>query len=266
MIRGVSGPNQLTIEQLAAQSGMSVRNIRAHQARGLLAPPEVRLRVGYYGPAHVAQLRLIRRLQEQGFNLGAIKRLLDDETPTAERLARCERALTGSPDSETPQTLTVGELGRRFAVSPSEAPRALARAQRLGVLVAAGEGRFRAPSPSLLAVAEQVVARGVSLDGALAVFEELVRQCDAVSAAFVSLFMREVWQPFQRAGRPLERWPEIDESIERLLPLATDALLAIFAPRMSAQIETAFGAVMRRELLGQPPGSDDDDHEVSGGL
>ena len=46
MIRGVSAPNQLTIEQLAAQSGMSVRNIRAHQARGLLAPPEVRLRVG----------------------------------------------------------------------------------------------------------------------------------------------------------------------------------------------------------------------------
>jgi hypothetical protein len=35
---------------------------------------------------------------------------------------------------------------------------------------------------------------------------------------------------------------------------------------MSAQIETAFGALMRREVLGQPPGSDDDDHELSGGL
>jgi DNA-binding transcriptional MerR regulator len=266
MIRRVPPGNQLTIEQLAAQSGMSVRNIRAHQARGLLAPPEVRLRVGYYGPAHIAQLRLIRQLQEQGFNLGGIKRLLDDETRTAERLARFERALTSSPDAEAPQTLTVAELGRRFAVSPEEASRVLARAQRLGVLVAAGEDRFRAPSPTLLAVAEQVVARGVSLDGALAVFEELARQCDAVSSAFVSLFMREVWEPFQRAGMPLERWPEIDESIERLRPLATDALLAIFGQRMSAQIETAFGALMRREVLGQPPGSDDDDHELSGGL
>ena len=46
--------NVLTIEQLAAASGMSVRNIRSHQARGLLAPPEVRLRVGYYGLEHVA--------------------------------------------------------------------------------------------------------------------------------------------------------------------------------------------------------------------
>jgi len=61
--------SDLTIEQLAARSGMSVRNIRAHQARGLLAAPEVRLRVGYYGPEHVAQLRLIRELQADGFNL-----------------------------------------------------------------------------------------------------------------------------------------------------------------------------------------------------
>jgi DNA-binding transcriptional MerR regulator len=174
---------QLTIEQLAAQSGMSVRNIRAHQARGLLAPPEVRLRVGYYGPAHIAQLRLIHRLQEQGFNLGGIKRLLDDEAGTAERLARFERTLTRSPDSEAPQTLTVAELGRRFAVSSHEAPRVLARAQRLGVLIAVGKDRFQAPSPSLLAVAEQVVARGVSLDAALTVFEELARRCDAASAA-----------------------------------------------------------------------------------
>lgn len=79
---------ELTIEQLAAQSGMSVRNIRAHQARGLLEPPEVRLRVGYYGPDHVIRLRLIRDLQDEGFNLAGIKRLLDDRQGTAERLAR----------------------------------------------------------------------------------------------------------------------------------------------------------------------------------
>jgi DNA-binding transcriptional MerR regulator len=160
---------------------VSVRNIRAHQARGLLAPPEVRRRVGYYGPAHITQLRLIRQLQEQGFNLGGIKLLLDDETGTAERLARFEQALTTSPDAEAPQTLTAAELGRRFAVSAEQAQGVLARAQRLGLLVAAGQDRYEAPSPSLLAVAEHVVARGVSLDGALVVFDELARHCDAVS-------------------------------------------------------------------------------------
>ena len=85
--------NDLTIEQLAAQTGMSVRNIRAHQARGLLAPPEVRMRVGYYGPEHVAQLRQIRELQDEGFNLNGIKRLLEDQQGTAERLLHFKRSL-----------------------------------------------------------------------------------------------------------------------------------------------------------------------------
>ncbi len=232
---------ELTIEQLAAQSGMTVRNIRAHQARGLLAPPEVRLRVGYYSAEHLAQLRLVRDLQADGFNLAGIKRLLDDSNGTAERLARFRQALTEPPHAERPQTLTIAELGRRFRVPAADAPRVLARAERLGVLVRVGPDRYQAPSPSLLEVAEQVVARGVSLDGALAVFEEIEQHCDAVSIAFVKVFMREVWQPFHQAGMPAERWSELEDSIDRLRPLATEALLAIFGRRMSAQIKAAFG-------------------------
>ncbi len=238
-------PTDLTIEQLAAQSGMTVRNIRAHQARGLLASPEVRLRVGYYGPEHVAQLKLIRDLQDDGFNLAGIKRLLDDTNGTAERLARFRHALTEPPNAERPQTLSVSELGRRFRVAAKDAPGVLARAERLGVLVRAGEDRYEVPSPSLLAVAERVGERGVSLDAALAVFEAIEAPCDAVSASFVKLFMDDVWEPFQRAGMPLERWSEIEQSIEQLRPLATEALVAIFGQRMSAQIEAAFGELTR---------------------
>jgi len=247
-------PCDLTIEQLAARSGMSVRNIRAHQARGLLAAPEVRLRVGYYGSEHVAQLKLIRELQADGFNLAGIKRLLDGTEGTAQRLERFRQALTEPPNAERAQTLSLAELGRRFRVAPEEAPRVLARAQRLGVLVPAGPDRYLAPSPALLAVAEQVVGRGVSLDGALEVFEEIERHCDAVSGSFVHLFMREVWQPFQRAGMPVGQWTEIEESIDRLRPLAADALLAIFGRRMSVQIEVAFGQLLTGLTGEEQPG------------
>ncbi len=41
-------------------------------------------------------------------------------------------------------------------------------------------------------------------------------------------------------------WPEIEEAIERLRPLASDALLAIFQQRMGGQIEPAFGDITRR--------------------
>src|SRR6202007_741213 len=113
---GTDSPNQLTIEQLSAQSGMTVRNIRSHQARGLLAPPEVRVRVGYYGPDHLAQLRLIRDLQDEGFHLAGIKRLLDDSQGTAERLMRFKESLAASHE-EPRDLVTLAELGRRFRVS-----------------------------------------------------------------------------------------------------------------------------------------------------
>jgi hypothetical protein len=80
-----ASPNTLTIEQLAAASGMTVRNIRSHQARGLVSPPEVRVRVGYYGPEHREQLRVIQDLQAAGFNLRGIKRLFSIAAELAER-------------------------------------------------------------------------------------------------------------------------------------------------------------------------------------
>ena len=222
---------------------------------GCSTPPEVRLRVGYYGPEHVAQLQLIQDLQDDGFNLAGIKRLLDDDQ--ADRRSGWPAfARRSTRPRRRPQTLTVAELGRRFRVSAEEAPEVLARAETLGVLVTAGEGRYEVPSPSLLAVAEQVVARGVSLDEALTVFKQVELHCDAVSAAFVTLFMREVWEPFQAAGMPTDRWAEIDATIERLRPLATEALVAIFGQRMSAQIDAAFGQLTRRLA---PPAADTPD-------
>lgn len=166
----------LTIEQLAAATGMTVRNIRAHQARGLLAPPEVRLRVGYYGREHVAQLKLIRDLQADGFNLAGIKRLLDDTPATVERLARFREALAAARATEPSQELTRAELGRRFRVTAADATRVLARAERLGVLVPVGNDHYEVPSPSLLAVAERVVEHGIAIEDALGVFEAIFDQ------------------------------------------------------------------------------------------
>src|ERR671929_1691960 len=83
----------LTVEQLASETGMSVRNIRNHQSRGLLPPPEVRARVGYYGAEHVARLRLIQELQANGYNLAAIKHLLSRSGGSAEDVLGFARAL-----------------------------------------------------------------------------------------------------------------------------------------------------------------------------
>jgi DNA-binding transcriptional MerR regulator len=234
---------ELTIDQLAQQTGMSVRNIREHQARGLLPPPEVRARIGYYGPEHTDRLRLIQELQAEGFNLKGIQRLLEDAHGVTDRLVAVRRAVTEPFETEQPQVFTVAELEQRFGPGNAEATE---RAVKLGALIPLGDDRFEAPSPSLIDAAEEVVSRGVSLKTALAVLGQMERSSKEVARSFVRLFLKEVWKPFADAGYPEERWDEVIESIERLRPIASRALLASFQATMTREVQDAFGKELAR--------------------
>ena len=238
--------DDLTIEQLAHESGMSVRNIRNHQTRGLLPPPDVRARTGYYGRRHVERLRLIQEMQAEGFNLGAIERLLGEDGAWAERLTGLRRAISAPLESETPEIVTLAELEERFGPTGKDA-RVLLKAQKLGVLINLGNGTFELPSPGLLRAAEEVVARGVPLAEALSVIEKVRRNTESVARGFVRLFMEQIWKPFDEAGQPDDRWPEITESIERLRPLSTEALTAVFRQTMAAEVERAFGKALEHQ-------------------
>jgi DNA-binding transcriptional MerR regulator len=67
----------MTVTELAEVVGMTPRNVRAYQSRGLLYPPVISGRVAHYSAAHVARLHLIASLQREGFTLAAIKRIVD---------------------------------------------------------------------------------------------------------------------------------------------------------------------------------------------
>jgi DNA-binding transcriptional MerR regulator len=236
--------SRLTIEQLAAESGMTVRNIRAHRARGLLPPPDVRDRIGYYGPEHVARLRLILQMQSDGFNLRAIGRLLEETHGHPDQLLNLKQAVIAPFETEQPQVFTVAELRERFGEQADA--QALQRGLQIGLLVALGEDRYEAPMPSLLDAAEEVVKRGVPLQHALTVVSRLRDQCKAVAREFVRLFLEDVWKPFAADGYPHERWSEVTESIERLRPLSSQALLAAYQLTMSQEVEKAFGRELER--------------------
>ena len=133
----------------------------------------------------------------------------------------------------------------------------LAEAERLGVLVPAGDGRFQVPSPSLVAIAQEVVGRGISLRSALSILEDIDRHCESVSRSFVELFLHEIWKPFAQADMPPERLPEIEHAVARLGPVASEALMAIFQRRLSEQIEGAFKEIARRLSERTPDGEED---------
>jgi len=240
----MSGSRQLTVEQLANETGMSVRNIRNHQSRGLLPPPEVRARIGYYDDEHVTRLRLIQEMQAQGFKLTAIKRLIGEHGESVDQFVGLKRAVTAPFETESPEMLTVAELQERFGeVSEKD----FAKAQKLGLLAPAGDGLFQAPSPALLRAAEEAIGRGVRLSSALAVIEKVRRSSETTSKAFVELFMNDVWKSFSEAGQPSERWPEVTETIERLRPIASEVVLAMFKQTMETEVEKAFGKALEQQ-------------------
>jgi len=89
----------MTVTELADAVGMTPRNIRAYQSRGLLFPPTISGRVAVYSGAHVARLELIASLQREGFTLAAIKRLITTPSSYSAIVAdRRRRFRDGSSD------------------------------------------------------------------------------------------------------------------------------------------------------------------------
>ncbi len=235
---------QLTIDELAQRTGMTVRNIRAHQSRGLLPPPEVRGRTGFYGAEHVARLELIQDLQADGFNLEAIRRLIESAGGSSDEVLRFTQAVRAPFEDEEPEIVDLSELAERFG--DAARPELLERTIKLGLVRDLGDGRYEQRSPRLARAADQLAALGVPPERGVEVAERLRRHAEGAARAFVELFLEEIWLPFEEAGRPEERWPEVREALERLRPLAADSLLAMFQLVMTDRVEKTWGREFER--------------------
>lgn len=241
---------ELTIDELARETGMTVRNIRAHQSRGLLPPPEVRARTGYYGPAHVARLRLIQDMQAEGFNLKAIERLIA-ASGGGEQLLDFGRALLSAFGDEEPELLTRAELERKIGGNDQKA---LKKAERLGVIRAIGSDTYEVPSPTLLRAGVELKEMGVPTLKALAVADQIQRHSRAIAEAFARMFIADVANGnIDPNARSPEEWEQLSERLARLRPLATEALVAGFQQEMSSVVEKHFQKALKHpEVIKRP--------------
>jgi hypothetical protein len=77
--------------------------------------------------------------------------------------------------------------------------------------------------------------------------DDLLRHSQGVARSFVRLFLDEVWQPFDDAGRPAAEWPRIRAALDYMSPLAGDSLAAGFRLAMSREVDKALGKMLQQQ-------------------
>ncbi|MBW8481868.1 MerR family transcriptional regulator [Actinomadura parmotrematis] len=237
------------IDELAHAAGTTVRNIRAYQDRGLLPPPRLEGRVGLYGDAHLARLRLIGKLLARGYNAGVIKDLVAawETGRDVGDVLGLEKVLTDPWSDELPGTATVEELVERFGSGTDDADyiaRIVARTIALGLIEPAGD-HFRVPSPRLLHVGAELVAAGIPLESVLDIAGQIRDDCDVIAGRFVGLVTEHVFDRLDdRPDLGGDDLNEIAEVVRRMRPLVKMVVDPFVARAMEVRVQAALGDQM----------------------
>jgi hypothetical protein len=170
------------------------------------------------------RLDLVRTLQEHGYTLSAIQRVLaripEDATP-AEYAVQSAVLAPWLPD----QTEELDRAGLERRVGRRIEDDQIDYLASLGALERLPDGKFRA-SPAMLGHAVEVMRLPVPpsvLRESAAIIDEHAK---AVANGLTELFARAIWGPYQRGEIDHEQVVAI---LERMRPLALQGLLGAFA-------------------------------------
>jgi DNA-binding transcriptional MerR regulator len=220
-----AGERALTIDELAARAGVTVRTVRFYGTRGLLPPPVIGpRRVGHYGREHLARLSLIEELQRQGMTLAAIERYVRQLPPdlSAQDLA-IHRAVVASWAPDAVERVGREELERRAGRALSDAD--LARLAAMDV-VRAEDGAYRVDL-GLLRLGVRLLDVPLSQEAILASRAVLIEHSRAAARELSRLFGDEVAQRDARDVRSLS---------EDMHPLVVQALLTTFQRSLKEEL------------------------------
>jgi DNA-binding transcriptional MerR regulator len=214
----------MTVDELAAVTGMTVRTTRYYAGLGLLPPPERRGRVAYYGPTHEARLGFIRSLQDHGFTLAAIEKYLA-RVPldaSSEDLS-IQRALL------MPWTAASGDVVDRAGLE-IRAERGLAD-EEIDVLVrvqavAEREGGYEVLPPFDTAV--RMIELGLPQEAYLAAAESIGRHMDQLVDELGQTLRTYVVEPARHAKLSEDEAADFELRYARLRQLTLEAVVAGF--------------------------------------
>jgi DNA-binding transcriptional MerR regulator len=236
------GDLELTVDELAARVGLTVRNVRAYAARGLLPSPRLVGRTGYYSREHVARLLLVREMLAEGYSLAMIERTVSAAPEAAASgMLALHRALLAPWLPPEPEETTPAELAARAGVALDD--RLIDGLVEVGLVERLAEGRLRVLDPALLTAGLQVVELGVPPAALIEAQRRVGEHVREIAQTYVQMFVETGWRSLAEDASPeqLERARAI---AARLQPAAAQALLAVFRREMAA----AAGAAVDGEL------------------
>ena len=219
------GDPALTIDELAARAGTTVRTVRFYGTKGLLPPPVIGpRRVGHYGRDHLARLALIEELQHQGMTLAAIERYLTRlPAGIGHHALAIHRAVVASWAPDTEETVSAGELRRRAGRPLDEGD--VERLVAMDVVRPDGDG-YRV-DPGLLRLGVRLLDVPLSEKAILAARTVLIEHSRAAARELSELFRAEV----------AERAEEDVKSLSaHMQPLIVQALLTTFQRSLRAEV------------------------------
>ena len=161
--------------------------------RGLLPPPHLDGRTGWYDESHLSRLRLIARLQQQGHSLAGIGDLIDqwEHGRDLDAVIGVEAgldALLGDPHAVT---LSAEELAGRFPPG-ALTPDVMRRAVELGLVEVADDGAVHVPDRRFVETGSELAHLGVPVAAVLDDWEALVDRTDEIAALFVGRFEKHL--------------------------------------------------------------------------
>ncbi|MFI6370531.1 MerR family transcriptional regulator [Streptomyces sp. NPDC050546] len=217
----------LTIDELAARAGVTVRTVRFYGTKGLLPPPVLGpRRVGHYGREHLARLALIEELRQQGMTLAGIERYLRQLPPdlSAHDLA-VHRAVVASWAPDTVETVTGKELERRAGrpLGAEDVERLVA----MGVVRPGDDGYGYEADLGLLRLGVGLLDVPLSQEAIFAARTVLIEHARAAARELSQLFRGEVAERDARDVRSLSA---------HMHPLVVQALLTAFQRSLKEEL------------------------------
>ena len=245
---GDAPTDEMRLDDLAAAAGVATTTVRLYRQRGLLPPPRLQGRTGWYGDAHLTRLRLIGRLQDEGFSLTGIGKLLDswEHGHDLVDLVGVEHQLDQLLGRRPAVVLTPVELAERFPVA-TLTPELIERASRLGLVEPTDDGRFRVTDERFLATGAALAELGVPTDVILDEWEHLARHTDAIAKRFVGVFEEHLLPADWRRDLDADRIRDLAATLARLQHTAGQVLVA----SLDASV-AAVGAKRLAELVPDP--------------